>query len=268
MGRRRKKKEPSNEEAVFGVVACIIGLFYFNQLGLASILTAVLFIVGFFKISQSSDLETDKPKPKSLAEKDNIPIQALPVITPARPTEWSEELIARLDWRVFEKLCFKIWQAKGFSVKETGAGADGGVDFYLYAKATRQKIGVVQCKSWSKRQIDVKVLRELQGVAASEQLKLGLLMYSGVLSKGATEFMKKPAVNIKAQSGAGILTEIRKLSQETQAELLKKMTAGDYEKPSCPNCDIKLVRRTASKTQKGFWGCSNFPKCRYTMRGK
>jgi restriction system protein len=185
-----------------------------------------------------------------------------------KPTEWTEDLIAKLDWRVFEKLCLEIWQEKGFSVKETGAGADGGVDFYLYAKATKQKIGVVQCKSWSKRQIDVKVLRELQGVVASEQLKLGLLMYSGVLSKGAKEFMKNPAVNIKAQGGVEILNEIGKLSHETQAELLKEMTVGDYEKPSCPNFDIKLVRRTASKSGKEFWGCANFPKCRYMMHGK
>ena len=35
----------------------------------------------------------------------------------------------------------------------------------------------------------------------------------------------------------------------------------------CPKCGSKLVLRKASKgnnTGKSFWGCSAFPKCRYT----
>jgi ssDNA-binding Zn-finger/Zn-ribbon topoisomerase 1 len=34
----------------------------------------------------------------------------------------------------------------------------------------------------------------------------------------------------------------------------------------CPKCGARLVFRTAKKgtnTGKQFWGCSNFPKCRY-----
>ncbi|GHD30042.1 nuclease-related domain-containing protein [Parahalioglobus pacificus] len=37
--------------------------------------------------------------------------------------------------------------------------------------------------------------------------------------------------------------------------------------PSCPKCDIPMTLRTAKKGAKAgnqFWGCSNFPKCRYT----
>lgn len=274
---RRKRKEPSGDRVVVAIIFGIGGLLYLNRISLSTVLfysfiVLVIALFIWFILNQSKtnapiDFKTSKQKAKtrSGSKKDAVRTNALPIISQARPTEWSKELIAELDWRVFEKLCLEIWRVKGFSVKETGTGADGGVDFYLYAKATKQKIGVVQCKSWSKRQIDVKVLRELQGVVASEQLKLGLLMYSGILSKGAHEFMKNPAVSVKAQGGADILAEIGKLSSETQAELLKKMTAGDYRNPSCPSCDTKLVRRAANKTGKEFWGCANFPKCRYTM---
>ena len=264
---RRKRKEPLDEQAVFAMIVCIAALFYFNRPGLALLLVVALFAVVYFKTQKSIDSENNKTKPQasSRRKKQNAITRATPPISLDKPTEWSQELIADLDWRVFEKLCLNIWRLKGFSVEETGSGADGGVDFYIYAKETKRKIGVVQCKSWSKRQIDVKVMRELQGVVASEQLKLGLLMYSGVLSKGSNEFMKKPAVNIKAQGGADILDEIAKLPQQVQNDLLKEITAGDYQKPSCPKCDSKLVRRTAKKTGKEFWGCENFPKCRYTM---
>lgn len=262
---RRKRKEPLDEQAIFAMVVCIAGLFYFNRPGLAMLLLTALVAIVYFKTQNSIDSDNNKTKSKASSRRKKQNIITPPLIMLAKPTEWSQELIAELDWRVFEKLCLNIWRLKGFSVEETGSGADGGVDFYIYAKETKRKTGVVQCKSWSKRQIDVKVMRELQGVVASEQLKLGLLMYSGVLSKGSNEFMKKPAVNIKAQGGADILDEIAKLPQEAQKNLLKEMTAGDYQNPSCPKCNSKLVRRTAKKTGKEFWGCENFPKCRYTM---
>ena len=269
MGRKRKKKKQSDGETIFGIVICIVGLFCFNQPGLAILVLIVASLILIaVKSNHQVNLKTYEPKPsvKSPKAENNVRVKVLPRITPAHPTQWSEGLIAKLEWRVFEKLCLNIWKVKGFSAQETGSGADGGVDFFLYAKTTKKKIGAVQCKSWGKRQIDVKVLRELQGVVASEQLKLGLLMYSGVLSKGAIEFMKKPAVNIKAQGPADILAELYKLPPAAQTRLLNEMTRGDYESPSCPNCDTKLLRRTAKKTGNQFWGCKSFPKCRYTMR--
>jgi ssDNA-binding Zn-finger/Zn-ribbon topoisomerase 1 len=38
----------------------------------------------------------------------------------------------------------------------------------------------------------------------------------------------------------------------------------------CPKCESPMVLRTARKGAKAgqeFWGCSNYPKCRYVLRG-
>jgi len=38
--------------------------------------------------------------------------------------------------------------------------------------------------------------------------------------------------------------------------------------PSCPNCGLEMVMRTAKKgahAGRQFWGCSSFPKCRGTI---
>jgi restriction system protein len=276
MARKRRRKKQSGEEAIFGIIIGVAALLYLSGVSLTTIITkllsglAILLLIGIFiwfirgliKACEPVDLKTGKPKTKqsSLAKERNIGGDAPPI-------EWSTELIAELDWRVFEKLCAKLWEEKGFTAKETVAGADGGVDFYLYASSTQQKIGAVQCKSWSSKQIGVNVLRELQGVVASEQLKLGLLMYSGTLSKAANEFLKGAAVTVKAQGDAEILTEIKKLPAERQVALLSEFTAGDYTTPSCPQCDVKLVKRTANNSGKLFWGCSNFPRCRFTLKG-
>jgi restriction system protein len=280
--RRSRRKEPSGAEVFFALIAGAAALLYVNGVSFSTvawyafygvaILLFVCFIIWFVRgmIKTAEPLEFRKDQSKF---KINKPVQQetrSPVATSSKngpaPSEWSEELIAQIEWRVFEKLCIRVWQEKGFSVKETGAGADGGVDFYLHATATKQKIGAVQCKSWSKRQIDVKVVRELQGVVASEQLKLGLLMYSGTLSTAAKEFIANPAVSIKVQGNKHILKEIQKLETAKQTQMLNELFTEDHQVPSCPNCDVKLIERTAKKTGNTFWGCENFPKCRFTMR--
>ena len=279
MGKRRrraKRKASFVQEFIPGLVVLLAIYLYLNGISfdkafsyvaagmifLLIALAAVWFVRGSLKSSEPANPKKEQPG----LRKTDSSLKITRNESIAAPTKWSEELIAQLEWRVFEKLCIRLWQEKSFSVKETGAGADGGVDFYLYATATEQKIGAVQCKSWSKRQIDVKVVRELQGVVASEELKLGLLMYSGKLSKAAEEFIANPAVSVKAQGNIDILNEIHKLDAEKQIQLINELFTEDHQVPSCPKCDVKLVERTAKKTGNTFWGCTNFPRCRFTMR--
>lgn len=284
MARRRRRKKPNGGEAIAAII--VIGMVYI-MLGdnLASnpvaaavlqgmkipffILIGFVLILGFFLFLESETIKLIRPQhldQKALKSVSKT-VSAKPLSQP-KHTEWSIALIEQIEWRVFENLCTRLREEKGFSAKETNVGADGGVDFYLYAKSTKQKIGAVQCKSWSKKQIGVNVLRELQGVVASEQLKLGLLMYSGELSKAANEFLALSSVSIKAQGGEAILAGIEKLDYSRQQALLSEVTSGDYMTPSCPNCDVKLVERTAQKTGDTFMGCVNFPQCRYTTTSR
>jgi hypothetical protein len=32
----------------------------------------------------------------------------------------------------------------------------------------------------------------------------------------------------------------------------------------CPRCEAEIVKRTNSATGQQFWGCSNYPRCKYT----
>lgn len=60
-------------------------------------------------------------------------------------------------------------------------------------------------------------------------------------------------------------------------KVLKKLTNVDKSvkqehisdiETKCPKCGADLVLRTAKKTGEQFYGCSNFPKCRYTRNLK
>jgi len=181
------------------------------------------------------------------------------------PTAWSLSLISTLEWRRFEQLCMELFKLKGYGVKGTGAGADGGTDFYLYKPdVTDRPVAVVQCKSWSKKPVGVKTARELFGVMAAEKIPNAIVMVSGTFTNEAKSFTDSN--RLKLIGGEQLLGMIHKLSEPAQKGLLRRMTEGDYKTPSCPSCDVKLVARKGKAERSDFWGCGNFPKCRYTMK--
>lgn len=80
----------------------------------------------------------------------------------------------------------------------------------------------------------------------------------------ACEAASLPLVQIKAQSGYS-LDDIK----NQLAPYIPSMLVGRLEGKSkaCPKCNSTMVVRLAQKgdnKDKHFWGCSTYPKCRYT----
>ena len=185
-----------------------------------------------------------------------------------KPNEWTVDLIRALEWKRFEDLCADYFKAKGHRAEVTKHGADGGIDILLYGVNNPEKVlGVIQCKSWKERVVGVSPIRELFGVMTDAGCPLGIFVTISGYSKDADAFAE--GKHIKLLDAHKLLDLIRSLPAPQQAELLDKATRGDYKTPSCPSCGIKLVLRTAGKGNNvgsRFWGCQNYPRCRYTMR--
>lgn len=178
---------------------------------------------------------------------------------PAKPTEWSLELIRDIEWKRFEDLCQKYYESKGIRSETTPLGADGGVDIRLYQDDSGKATAVVQCKSWGERFVGVKPVRELLGVMAHEKIAKGFLMTSSRFSDDAKDFAKGNSITLI--DGTMLLMMIRRLPAESQAGLLRFATEGDYMTPSCPSCGIKMRRIPGKEGRPDFWGCSNYPRC-------
>lgn len=187
---------------------------------------------------------------------------------PERPTSWNKQALALLEWKRFEDLCGDYFVAKGHNTKITGNGADGGIDVALYAtQETDKLIAVVQCKAWTNRKVGVKDLREFFGVMAAEACPLGIFISRSGFSDDANAFAADKA--IKMVDSEKLLALILGLPDTQQAKLLEQTFSGDFHTPSCPKCAIKLSWRSSQKGSqpgKAFWGCGNFPKCRYTLQ--
>jgi ssDNA-binding Zn-finger/Zn-ribbon topoisomerase 1 len=187
---------------------------------------------------------------------------------PPKPGEWSLDVIKSLDWKVFEELCAAYFVAMGRRAEVTENGADGGVDVLLYGQDNPEKVlGIIQCKAWSNKPIGVKAIREMFGVMHDIGCPLGVFAATSGYSDDAKAFAKDK--HIKLLDASELLKLIQALPAETQSKLLADTTLGDYQTPSCPSCGTKLISRTAKSGKNAgdsFWGCSSFPKCRYTMQ--
>jgi len=171
---------------------------------------------------------------------------------------WSVEALRALEWKRFELLCAKYYEAVGFKSETIRCGADGGIDVKLFKHDPSKPLAVVQCKDWSARLVGVKEVRELLGVMTSEKVSRGVFVTTGTYSNDAMAF--GAANPMQLLDGPGFIKKIQELSPESQTELLKFALEGDYSTPSCASCGIKMVKRNSKHGD--FWGCRNYPRCK------
>ena len=178
---------------------------------------------------------------------------------PSRPTEWSLDLLRDIEWKRFEDLCQRFYEAQGIRGRATSLGPDGGVDIRLYQDDSEDATAVVQCKAWGARFVGVKPVRELLGVMTHEKIGKAFFMTSGQFSEDAKAFAMSNQITLI--NGQMLLLMIKRLSLESQGALLDFATAGDYSTPSCPSCGVKMNRVPGKAGRHDFWGCKNFPRC-------
>lgn len=106
-------------------------------------------------------------------------------------------------------------------------------------------------------------MREFFGVMASHQIKRGIYATTSTYTADAQQFASTNGIN--AMDGPALLDLIAKRTPEQQQALLAVAHEGEYWRPTCASCGIKLLERTPAKGGATFWGCSNFPRCKSRM---
>lgn len=186
----------------------------------------------------------------------------LPKQTSKKELAWSLDLLMSLEWKRYEEICKELLQLeiKGrFVVNVTQIGADGGMDLTV-TDSKGKLLAIGQCKAWSNI-VGVSLIRELYGVMASEKVEQGYFFTTSSFSNDAIEFAK--GKKLKLFDGNQQIKMILSLSKQEQVRLIKVATAGDYQTPTCPRCDKKMIRRNGNKGE--FWGCLNYPRCKATL---
>jgi restriction system protein len=165
--------------------------------------------------------------------------------------------IRALGWREFEELVGEAYRRQGYKVAENvTAGPDEGIDLTLKKDGG---LVLVQCKQWKSAKVGVNIVRELLGVMAAKHATSGILITSGVFTEEAKNFATDKPIDLV--DGIQLLQLIGNVQK--QGAISPKPALAN----ACPQCDGELVLRTAqrgSNPGQKFWGCSNFPKCRFS----
>jgi restriction system protein len=266
-----------------GIAASVIGVFLFISpmlVGNSKILKPlaqnvsssiswwfILIGVGLFGLTallKSKVNNTGEVKPVSSTVKPKrigllaVTPEQTSTITAERNNAWNKEVFADIEWRRFEAVCESLFAQSGFKTKSQSHGADGGVDVWMYSAHAEGPVSIAQCKHFRSKEVDVKLIREFFGVMSSHKLQRGTFVTTSTFTPDAQKFANENGIN--ALDGDKLLKLITTRTPEQQKELLDIAYEGEYSIPTCASCGIKLLKRTK------FWGCSNYPKCRTSMK--
>lgn len=178
-----------------------------------------------------------------------------------KPARWSEGVFDLIEWRRFEAVIETLFQQAGFETKSQSHGADEGIDVWLYSRhQPGEPVSIVQCKHWHGKRIGVDKIRELRGVMAAKNIKRGQFASTAAYTPDAVEFARDNG--IKLHTAASLLGLIQQRTPEQQSALLAIAFEGDYWRPTCASCGVKMVERQKRNGGAAFWGCTDYPKCK------
>lgn len=94
--------------------------------------------------------------------------------------------LEKMSGSEFERLCYMYYKAKGYRPKETGKGADGGVDLLIYQRE-HKTYEAVQIKHYinSGRQITVEPIRMLHAAKQNKGCQLARFITTTTYTKDA-----------------------------------------------------------------------------------
>ncbi|NVK23737.1 MAG: restriction endonuclease [Gammaproteobacteria bacterium] len=179
-------------------------------------------------------------------------------------TQKTLETIKQLSWQEFEQLIAEYYRRLGFSVSEnTQAGPDGGVDIVLNKD---NEVILVQCKQYRNKPVGVSVVREMFGIKEANRANKVVVVTTCHFTKEAIKFAADK--DIELIGGNMLMPMIQSVQIDSKVVVENIITEGQSRAiKTCPKCGASLVLRTAKKGSNAgnqFWGCSTYPKCRFT----
>lgn len=155
----------------------------------------------------------------------------------------------------FEYFLKLLYVRQGYKVETTKVTGDFGAD--LVMTKDNKKI-VVQVKRYNKR-VGIKAVQEVVSSIAFYKATEGWAVTNSEFTDAAIELAKSN--RIKLIEREELINMISQLNGSLPVEAVKESINHQPEE-KCLKCGSEMVLRKGSRGE--FYGCSNFPKCRYT----
>jgi restriction endonuclease Mrr len=205
--------------------------------------------------------ETNQARPAGNPPRFVIEAQEhIPSVGPQTTAGLLERLRA-IDWFQFEKIVALAYEKLGYTVtRRGGANPDGGIDLVIEQDGQRT---AVQCKQWKTWNVGVKAVREFLGALTDAGIQKGIFITLRGYTGDAKLLAEKHGIEIVNE--AGLAQMLESTNAKSDPEVLGLLL--DARK-FCLKCECELILRTATKgsnEDNQFWGCSTYPRCRFTM---
>ncbi len=136
------------------------------------------------------------------------------------------------------------------------------------AASTSSSIGTVSkplsnAKHWKTRDVGVRAVREFLGALTDAGLKKWVFVTLCGYTGEAKQLAEKHGIEILNETALVSLLELTEASSDPGMLAILNDTT-----KYCPKCDGVMVLRTAVKGSNPgsqFWGCVDYPRCRFTM---
>jgi hypothetical protein len=169
-------------------------------------------------------------------------------------TTFTPELLSKLEWKRFEELVADYYAKTGVVAVRTKTGPASPVHIKISWKGEPRPFACVQCISHPQGLVDAKPMQDLMGVMAAEDIRRGYVVTSGKFSVPARDFAEEKHLTLLP--GDIFLEKLNALPEAARSEIMQTLTTGDYQTPSCPKCEAKMVK---SPENPGQWRCATHP---------
>lgn len=156
----------------------------------------------------------------------------------------------------FENYIADLFSRLGYKTSAVGKSHDGGID--VIAKKDG-KTSYIQCKKFITSKVTVSDVRDFYGALVDRLANSqGYFITTNEFTLEARKFAEdKP---IELIGGFELIRYIKMVKKDEKPN----KTPVEQIVQTCPQCGGKLLERSGKFGV--FYGCSNYPKCRYTMK--
>ena len=236
------------------------------------IIASPLVIFHYRKLYLTASRELEELHQKKAPTVDIQPVKKPTVenrSTPTTPLSDHELLtkIRSMSPYDFEKYIAQLFEHFGYSAATTPYKRDGGIDIVLYKNGVQS---YVQCKKYIKQIVKVSEVRDFYG-AVVDHLHGGEAFFvtTNIFSSDARRFVKYSTNGNKIRliDNTGLLTIIRALEDKGVVIPIPDVSDISQKIKPCPRCrGGHLVIRHSKNNHSPFYGCSNYPECRYMQK--
>jgi len=156
----------------------------------------------------------------------------------------------------FEDYIAYTFKNLGYSTFSVGGSNDGGIDVIAEKDGNKS---LIQCKRYNKNKVTLHDVRDFYGALAHDLANAkGLFVTTNIFTKEAEKFAEgKP---IELIDGFKLIKLIKIAENKTD---INDIESSDN---LCPKCGGALIIKEGKYGK--FYGCSNFPNCRFSKGTK